>query len=874
MFRNDKLANAVRLAMMFGAVSTAALSTSVMAAEEEEDQAKKVERIEVTGSRIKRTDMEGSLPVSTIDRADIDMSGQISVSDLLRGTTFNSTGSTRPTSGSSAQGVSTINLRGLGADRTLVLVDGRRLPKSPSTGQSQDLNTIPIGAVERVEILSDGASALYGSDAMGGVVNIITRKDFNGAELTVGAGTPSVPKTGGDRENGSFTFGSSSGTTSLLGGVSWNSQDIVFERDYPWTVAGGSAYGNNWEDLDSGALSSIPNGCGEANFILTAGGVCQFNFNATNATEASTANKSLFIKANHQINDEWSVYMNSSVAKTESFGRYAPVPDYYEVTKDSVNNPTNPNSWFYDAKNPKRATYDAAKVGAPRTVGIYHRFAALGNRDGYTNNDTTDFLVGSSAQLEGFDIDFGVRRNASKSYDIGYNYVVRNTAGMFIENGTYNLQEPSKNSADIRGSMTATIARVSNFNQDEAFANASFDMFEVAAGMVQGVVGTEYRKETYSDRYDSLSENGQIGGSAGNSAGGDRSVKSAYFESLVPVLDNLELSLAGRYDKYSDYGSDFAPKISTKWIPVEDMVVRASWGQGFRAPTLDILTAKTTFGAVSVTDKVTCDLVGSPTGQCQVDTYTQSNPNLQSEQSDQFSAGWAWQPVDWVNFSVDYWRIKIDNKITLFGAATLIARIQAGDTVPAGLGVIRKPNGAIDRVNAGYGNEGEVNSDGVDINVQTNFDFGDFGRLNQNLQIARTLGYDEGGRDFVRDPGFPAHRVTLQNIYSYGDFDFGYNLNLIGDQFRCGFGTASTANALRNGCGTKAGAPRSGNWGTYVTHDMQVTYSTPWQGKVTLGALNLFEKLPSLRPYDGQQYNYDLYDGWGRVAYVRYTQSF
>lgn len=871
MFRNDKLANAVRLAMMFGAVSTAALSTSVMAAEEEEDQAKKVERIEVTGSRIKRTDMEGSLPVSTIDRADIDMSGQISVSDLLRGTTFNSTGTQRPTSGSSQQGVSTVNLRGLGADRTLVLVDGRRLPKSPSSGNNQDLNSIPIGAVERVEILSDGASALYGSDAMGGVVNIITRKDFNGAELTIGAGKPSVPQEGGDRENGSFAFGSSSGTTSVLGGVSWNSRDIVFERHYPWTITGASPYGNNWED-ESGALIGIPNGCDEPGFVKNATGSCGYNFNAVNATEASSKNKSVFLKANHQINDEWSVYMNSSAAKTDSFGRYAPVPDYYEISKDSVNNPTNPNAWYYDAKNPKRTAFNAAAVGAPRTVGIYHRFAALGPRDGYTTNDTADFLAGSTAQLEGVDIDFGVRRTASKTYDIGYNYVVRNTAQMYLENGSYNLQEPSKNPADVLGSMTATIARVSKSNQDEAYANASFDMFEVAAGMVQGVVGAEYRKEDYADRYDSLSENGQIGGSAGNSAGGDRTVKSAFFESLVPVLDNLEVSLAGRYDKYSDYGSDFAPKVSTKWIPIEDMVVRASWGQGFRAPTLDILTAKTTYSAANVTDQPTCSLIGADT--CQVDTYTVSNPALQSEQSDQYSFGWAWQPMDWVNFSVDYWNIKIDNKITSFSAPALIARIQAGDPVPAGLGIIRKPNGAIDRVNAGYGNEGVVNSDGVDINIQTNFDFGDLGRLNQNLQIGRTLGYDEGGRDFVRDPGFPAHRVTLQNIYSFGDFDFGYNLNLIGNQFRCGFGTASTANANRNGCGTKAGAPRSGNWGTYVTHDMQVTYSTPWQGKVTVGALNMFEKLPSLRPYDNQQYNYDLYDGWGRVAYVRYTQSF
>ena len=164
MFINSKLTKSIRLAVAAGAVATVFSSSSIFAqeAEVEEEGSDVTERVVVTGSRIRRADIEGALPVTVIDRAAIEFSGQTSVADLLRNTSFNSTGSFRPQSGSSAQGVSSVDLRGIGSSRTLVLIDGRRLAKSPSTGSSQDLNSIPAAAVERIEILTDGASAVYG----------------------------------------------------------------------------------------------------------------------------------------------------------------------------------------------------------------------------------------------------------------------------------------------------------------------------------------------------------------------------------------------------------------------------------------------------------------------------------------------------------------------------------------------------------------------------------------------------------------------------------------------------------------------------------------------------------------------------------------
>ncbi|TKB44680.1 TonB-dependent receptor [Thalassotalea mangrovi] len=856
MYSNNKLAKSVRLALMFGASATAAISANAFAAEEEA-QAEEVERIEVTGSRIKRTDMEGALPVTVIDRTQIDLSGESSVADLLRNTTFNSTGSFRPQSGSSAQGVSSINLRGIGADRTLVLIDGRRLPKSPSTGGTQDLSTIPMAAVERVEILTDGASAAYGSDAIGGVVNIITRKDFNGMEMKLGAAQ--IEHEGGDREEGSVVFGSSSDTTRVLGGVSWNKRDIVFARDFPWYEPQASVYGNSFGTAEAGYYNwtALPGACNEPDFVIleSSGALansngeqirCGFNYANVSADEASTGNLSLFANAEHEINEDWTVFANASVSKSSSFGRYAPVPDAVFVPADSPNNPTNPDSAMYDAA-----------FGENQGVYAWHRFAALGNRDNEVDSEVMDLVVGGSGEvLDNVFVDFGARRTKSKTYDIGRNYLVRSTAAAYLADGTYDLQFPSQNDADVLNAMKATISRISEFNQDEVYASASFDIIELPAGTMQGVVGFEWRDEYYADQYDSLSEAGQIGGSSGNSAGGGRQARGYYFETLIPVIDNLEVTVAGRQDDYSDYGSDFSPKVAVRWEAIDGLVVRGSWGEGFRAPGLDILTQKTAFSADSVNDPITCAAAGQDADcEIQVDAYRIANPNLESEQSEQVALGLAWQPLEWFNFSLDYYSIEITDRIAFFSSQNLIDRAEAGDPIPAGLGVTRNSAGVITQIDTGYGNEGDLETSGFDFNGQFTFEVLG-GDLRSNLQVSYMNEYTiDGGRDYVNDPGVPEMRATLSNSFTISDFDFAWNVNYIGD-------TAEDA-------GTQEGHIPS-----WTTHDVQATYNTFFNSKISVGVQNVGGKQPPLFGYDGRDYNFNLYNGYGRITYVRYTQSF
>jgi len=923
MYTNSKVAKSVRLALMFGASATAfAGIAQAQEQEQEEEQAERVERIQVTGSRISRSEMEGALPVTTISREDIDLSGETSVADLLRGTTFNTSGSFRPQSGSSAQGTASVSLRGLGASRTLVLLDGRRLPTSPSTGSSQDLNIVPMAAVERIEILSDGASAVYGSDAIGGVINIVTRRDFNGVEARYGQSRVSLPREGGDREEGSIVFGSSSDTTRVIGGVSFNKRDIIFENAYSWVQPGTSIYGNNVTETDNsgGFRAADPATCANTeNFRLVgAANTCAYNFNATNANEASTGNQGLFLKAEHDVNSDWTVFMNASYAKSKSFGRYAPsLNDPGSLLRaDSLNNPTNPDSPFFnsayaadgrnigvDAYNSwlsggtvfagdntvtPRFNADGELIGGTvtgnRDMKYWHRFASIGNRDSYVDNASTDLLFGAKGRIGEVDVDFGARTSTTKTFDIGYNYLLRTQADVLVNNASftgiyYDLRDPlgsrytseaDRNAyAALINSMNVTISRVSQFDQREIFGSASFDVMDTKAGMIQAAVGFEYREEDYVDEYDALSAAGSVGGSAGNSAGGGRDVTSAYAEILVPVTYDLELNFAGRFDEYSDYGSDFSPKASFRWTPTDTLLVRGSWGEGFRAPSLDIITQAPSSGNPAVSDPATC-LNFSQAANCsvQVRQETRANPDLESEQSTQMSLGVAYQAADWFNFSLDYWKVEIKNRIASFGAGNLLTRERLGQPIPAGLGIIRNANvsfagqvpagspvNPIVLVNGGFGNDGSIDIEGLDFNARTNFDFGAYGRLNQNLQVAYTRSFKvDGGQSFVGEIGDPKYRATLQNVYSLSDFDIAWNVNVIGSQ-------QSTTNP-------------DDYIATWVTNDIQVTYNTSWDGRITVGAQNAFAKEPQLRSFGGREYNFNLYNAFGRVTYFRYTQRF
>ena len=523
-----------------------------------------------------------------------------------------------------------------------------------------------------------------------------------------------------------------------------------------------------------------------------------------------------------------------------------------------------------------------------------HRFAALGNRDTSTDANVYYFDVGTDGRIGAFDVNFGARRVESKYLELGRNYVVGAIAQQFIADGTYNIYDPFNNPREVLDSMIATINREAVFIIEEIYAQANVDLFEMTGGVAGLAFGAEYRDESYADIYDSLQSSGQIVGSAGNSAAGGRSQSAFFAEALFPILENFELNLAVRHDRYSDYGNDTSPKVSVRFTPLDNLVLRASYGQGFRAPTLDILTQQPSFSADTVTDPQTCLAFGQPaTCSTQITAFVIANPNLVSEESDQWSAGLAWDATDWINLAVDYWNTEIDGRIAGIGAGQIINCVSGASSncppglsvlplnvdppQPAlGLGIARDSSGAIAYIQRGFTNLGTIEADGFDVNIRTNFDFADWGNLRNTFQMSWTNDFQiDGGDDIVDEPGVPQFRATLNTEYTIGDFNFAWNINHIDS-------TLSTQGSILESCGGDPVCREDNDFGlarrlsSWTTHDLQATWNAPWNGRFTVGVINIADKDPVIDPFDptGRGFDFSLYDGYGRQPYFRYTQTF
>lgn len=850
----------VALIQALGTGMVATLAT-MPAMAQSSPEAKRGERIEVTGSRVKRVEAEGALPVTIIERQELEASGQTTVAEYIRTMTFNTGGTFRPQSGSSAQGFSEVNLRGLGSRRTLVLVDGRRVAKSPMVGDAVDMNTIPLAAVERIEILSDGASAIYGSDAIGGVVNVILRKNFEGVAVSVGETRVSGPEEGGDRREASAILGLTSDKGRLIMGASMTHRDIIFQRHAYGTVGvrGASSFSNNYfrqignetTPVGGSFIAPVPGGCTNENFYF-AGGRCRYDFAVVAADEAEVGTKSFFARGEYNINRDWTAFMTSSVSRVTSFGRYAPVPGFVLIAPGSVAHPHHPS--FPD---PTLRT----RVGATETIVLAHRFAAGGTRDTTTETNLYDTLIGLKGRIGNADVEAGLRKSTSKFFETGRGFVIETLARAQIASGRYNIFNPASTPPSVLNTFTHTTGREGLFDQTERYAQATFDLFRLPGGPARLFVGAEHRKEIYQDLYDSLSEAGVVIGSAGNSAAGERKVTAYGAEMVLPITRAIEGTLAIRHERYSDYGKDTSPKASIRIQPASNIIVRASVGEGFAAPTLPQLTQKPAFSADSIVDERHCRAEGFTAAQCaarpsfQIQGTVISNPALTSEKAKQHSAGVVWDVTPQLSVSADYWNTKLEDVIVNVSAQTIVNRSNnpAGRPIPPGLSITRDATGRILSIVRGATNEGELHQAGVDLSVVFAPTLGRFGRLYHRLSWAHVTKAESNGVSFLGDFEFPKNRATLVNIWQFRAFDLAWNINMIG----------------------KHGDETVGFVGSYVTHDVQLGWSTPLKGlKLVVGAINVTEKMPPLVTSDTRPFSFVLYDGYGRQAYARLDWKF
>ena len=889
MFKKSRITTAALMALGGTVLVTGAYAQQAAASDQ---------RVEVTGSRLKRAETEGALPITVIDRAAIEASGKTSVAELMRDVTFSSFGNFKPQSGSSAQALAEIDLRGLGSDRTLVLVDGRRISKAPFAAGSQDLNQIPLAAIERVEILSDGASAVYGSDAIGGVINFITRKNFNGLQATYGEGNPDV--TGGDTKEGSLLMGASGAKGRLFAGVSFSERGMIYTRDQ---IGGGtqglSTFGNNynrpgttaalqrnketlkWRDGGPTGFVAVPGFDCTKNDFWVSGAVCSFNFNASAANEAQVGNKSVFANGEFNINDDWSAYASTTMSNVNTFGRYAATPVAVSLAPTSPAYKTitgaAPLADILDSTGALTGRTMTLAEAAPNGLTLRHRMAAAGPRDTSSDATVSSGLVGIKGRLfKTVDVDVGFRSEKYRYLELGQNYIVRPLLESAISSGNYNIFDPFGNPADVLNGVKSTISRNSTWNSKEMYAMATMDLFKIQGRQATGALGFETRSEKYGDLYDPQSEAGIIEGSAGNSASGSRDVNSAFFEVGLPVLKDLELSLAGRQDSYVNgpggNGKSFSPKVAAKWRAMKNLTVRGSVGEGFRAPSLDQLTQKPSFSADSVTDFRTCRAFGGTPVQCgdtngdgvvdarqlvsiQVDATVIANPGLQPETSKQSSFGLVFDPTNWLSLTLDAYNIQINGRITTMSGQTIINRTNDPSLgpVPAAFSVTRDPvSGQITNITRGSVNEGNIETTGYDLSARTDFKLGAMGRVQNNLTVSVVEKYTiNDGDNLVGTQGSPKMRVNLSNTWTYGRFSTNLAINHIDKH---GTGTSSTK--------------------AYTTANLALTYRHPTKTTLSVGVVNLEGKMPELITYDGRPWNFYLYDALGRQVYVRLQQSF
>jgi len=846
---------------------------------QDEGAAETLDRIEVTGSRIKRVDIEGPTPITVISREDLQLSGDLSVADALRSATFNTLGSFQQSSGNSAQSQATISLRGIGSQYTLILLDGRRIASSPVLGAaSQNLNAIPFAAVERIEILRDGASAIYGSDAIGGVVNVILRKDFEGLEITAGVERPTRGEP--NANSGSITGGVSGDRGNMTFVVDHQEREMFYNADRANGIPGldpgvgltftgypGSAYvydstdgsfdgdfvGSFADPRCPTALNSDPLFPNSVLVTTAYGTLCYFNFSAVAANEASLRRDSVMVNGNFDISDNVSAFSRVTITSSKSFGRYAPTPitnPYPTMAGD------NPNNIF------------------GRDATLLLRFVPGGNRDNDVRDRMFDVLFGLQGQVDWFggaDWEVAMHHNRYDIDTVGNGYLLRTALQPLIDSGAYNPfgdpNDPQNAAAIDRAKHTTQKYSETRFAGIDGQIN--FDLFEMSNGPVGFAAGFDYRDERFIDDVDAQSSAGNVSGTSGGDASGERAAYAVFAEAVIPLLSNLNLDIAARHDHYNDFGNSTNPRVSLEFRPLENLLVRGSWGTGFRAPGLSNLYQSQLQSFNAATDTRACagDVPGfqAPFNPCnprQYENVSGGNPNLTAEESENWSVGAVYSPMDRLTLSLDYYNIDLEDQV---GTLTLQQILNLEAANGGSPNVIRNPStGAIVLINRQQQNIAGIKTSGFDFEADFSFETG-IGTLTQNLVVSYIDKYDldQGLGTFVDQLDqafFPKMRTNLTLGWSRGDFSSTVIGTLVG---------SSEEETARNGAlGTRIP--------TWVTWDIQGTWNAPWNGRVTVGVRNIADKDPPLDNtlLTGPFYVNSQYDWYGRVPYVRYEQKF
>jgi iron complex outermembrane receptor protein len=886
-------------------------------AQQGEADGQKMHRVEVTGSSIKRLDTEAALPVEMISREDIDKMGVTTAAELVRNIAANTAPLTDGPSisdGTSGQrGMNGANMRGIGVSSTLILLNGRRLANfaSPGDNAGVDLNNIPAGAIQRVEVLKDGASAIYGTDAIGGVINFITRKDYTGLDFAAtaagtehgGAGkrTASISGGIGDLETDRFNvFGvldfqqldrlnsrqrsfiaERPLATTLPAQMSSNTfpanMDISGDQRAALIAAGLLPAGSTASRVNPSAPNCNPPASVYA--PLGPGGKAGCSYDFMEDTEIYPDSRKIgFIgRATFQLNPDNQLF--AELVQTEAKSKYVLSPNPVGIRNLPIS--ILPAAYRNALSGP----------GLPTTINrIRYRMKEAGNRSNEVTSRGQRLVLGATGVMQGWDYDLAFSRAENRAIDKYVDgYVLYDQFEAGVRNGTINPFAPSSQAGiDLINSIKINDkARNAKGISTSVDGKVSRALTKLAGGDLAIAIGGELRREHQLFTPSELLKSNNIAGDRDSTvpvgelldvetADNRRRVTSVFTEVIAPFTKELEMQFALRHDRYSEIGSTTNPKIGLRYQPNNVVMVRASAGTGFRAPSLSDLKRPTIFGTAAgfLTDPQ-CVAQDGSIDACteQWDVERRSNPNLKPEKSRQFTLGAVFELNKRSNFSIDYWNIEKKDVISTLGEQVIVENPAAYN----GKYIERDEDGYITSLLLMKENQGRLKTSGIDIAAEWRTERGPWGRFGIDLSGTRILRYD---RQFGPSEPFRSNLGVFLNdqvIQKWRhrisfEWDNGPVSLSLANQYSSSYTDQNTtydpaSDALLPPNHVKA----------YSLWDLTGSWAVSKNLKLRSGVLNLLDKDP---PFSNQAYfflsGYDpsYTDPRGRSAYVSLNYSF
>ena len=891
-----------------------------------------LERVEVTGSSIKRIEGETALPVQVLTREDIARTGAASVEQLLQ--TVSAVASSgalaaASVSGATTGGISSVSLRGLTSLRTLVLINGRRV--SPyglgltNDSVSVDVNSIPLAAIDRVEVLKDGASSIYGSDAIGGVINFILRRDFKGVELTAEYGDTT-------RGGGAITrFAAAFGTGDLARDrynvmlvASYAKEDGLFGRDRAFsstsifpqynndTTSGNSFPGNL---LVPGVGDLAPDGafvnpgypnCAPSSVspLYTAAGlqICRFDTAPRVSLFPDAERAGFFAAGRLLLTPEVELFAEASFNRNEQRNVIQPVP-ISEVFALPPNHPlfgvAPYNGFSTILLQPSSPFYPTAFIrgligptAALPDVSVLYRAVVNGDRDITDIAESPRLALGVRGALAGWDFDTALLYSASKvTEQVNDGFPSLTQILPLLNSGQVNFFGPNSPAIDaqLRATNFTGNAFVNETSLTGITAKGAREMLALPGGPLAVALGVEARRETFTTDPSPAIQAGDISGYGGNFLPVDRarSVRAVFAEANVPIIRQLEANLSVRYDDYEGTGSKTTPKVAVRWQPVRSLLLRSAFGQGFRAPSLADLYSPNTTGVTpnGLSDPLRCPTTGLTTDcNTQFTIINGGNAGLKPEKSDNVTLGFVFEPTSNVSVAVDAFRIDLKETIVNGVAAAVILNdlarygslVQRGPASPAFPG-LPGPIVQIDQTNI---NLGQTKVAGFDTDIRVGIPAGGLGRFTVGLTGTYFSKFDTQNPDGSFTGNVNQINVTTGGVIPRWKHYLAVN-------WQRGPWTATLA---QNYQGSYVDFPASFDdptdpafvprrVGRYEVYDAQATYSGFKSLRLTLGVRNLFDRDPPYTNGGGQIWFQSYYDPTyadprGRFFYVRGTYKF